>query len=119
MREHKEERKVLDNLITQFKSVYGFDPTEIPYHAAKLPEGNTDAEHSAVEYFQYLAGLTICTICTVCAKPTNTACSDCQIDLATTVYVCNEKYCLDIHEKNCPSVLKKEIEYLSAKLVSR
>lgn len=40
--------------------------------------------------------------CTVCGAMTEYACSDCQIDLRTTVYVCGNPACRDRHEEKCP-----------------
>lgn len=37
-------------------------------------------------------------LCTVCGDKTLWACSDCQIDLRTTVYVCEKPACRDEHE---------------------
>ena len=39
--------------------------------------------------------------CTICGKPTELACSDCQIDLRTTVYVCSTYECRKEHEQKC------------------
>jgi hypothetical protein len=37
--------------------------------------------------------------CHICGKPTDMACSDCQINLRATVYVCPDSTCRDEHEK--------------------
>ena len=48
-----------------------------------------------------------CTVCAsknrchVCGDPTQMACSDCRIDLQTTVFVCSKKSCRDEHETKC------------------
>ena len=44
-------------------------------------------------------------ICGVCGERTHLACSDCQIDLHTTVYVCSKTGCRDKHERKCPAKL--------------
>lgn len=53
-------------------------------------------------------------LCSVCNDATLYACSDCQIDLAATVYVCPKPACRDAHEPKCPFHLKAENESLKA-----
>jgi len=48
--------------------------------------------------------------CTVCGDETTLACSDCQIDLRTTVYVCAKTVCQRRHEEKCPHVLKPVVK---------
>jgi hypothetical protein len=48
-------------------------------------------------------------LCHVCGQQTLLACSDCRIDLAATVRVCNKQECRDAHDKVCPAVLKAAI----------
>lgn len=40
--------------------------------------------------------------CHICGRETLLACSDCQIDLGATVYVCSSSTCRDSHEIKCP-----------------
>ena len=47
-------------------------------------------------------------ICSVCKSVTDEACSDCRIDLSTTVYVCHARQCRNEHEKKCPGMLQQE-----------
>jgi hypothetical protein len=47
--------------------------------------------------------------CVVCGDPTICACSDCQIDLQTTIHVCGKWNCQDEHEKKHPASTAKEI----------
>lgn len=70
----------------------------------------------------YKAEKHCCTVCDakkkchICGKQTLYACSDCQIDLGATVYVCSSSDCRDAHEKKCPERLREE---LRAALLSR
>lgn len=48
--------------------------------------------------------------CTVCGQETELACSDCQIVLNTTVYVCKELRCRNAHDRKCPHKLKLLLE---------
>ena len=43
--------------------------------------------------------------CTVCGAEATLACSDCKIDLHTTVYVCAKTVCQRRHEEKCPHEL--------------
>lgn len=52
--------------------------------------------------------------CSVCRRGTIWACSDCQMDLRTTVHVCQSQECRDAHEKICPSLLQKRIAELES-----
>lgn len=54
--------------------------------------------------------------CSVCGCATITACSDCQIVLRTTVYVCAKSICRDAHEKKCVAALQKALSEATAKL---
>lgn len=56
--------------------------------------------------------------CSICNDATLYACSDCRIDLATTVYVCSKSSCRDLHELKCPHRLKAENESLKAELTA-
>lgn len=47
--------------------------------------------------------------CSVCADPTPMACSDCAIDLHTTVYVCSKSECRKAHDTVCPFVLRARL----------
>lgn len=40
-------------------------------------------------------------VCHVCGEQTLLACSDCQINFAATVYVCQKSACRDAHERKC------------------
>lgn len=57
-------------------------------------------------------------ICTVCKGDNDErlACSDCRIDLQTTVYVCESTTCRDEHEQVCPAKLMERIQDLRYKL---
>ena len=57
-------------------------------------------------------------ICTVCKGDNEEwlACSDCRIDLQTTVYVCSSTTCRDEHEQVCPAKLIERIQELRYKL---
>ena len=57
---------------------------------------------------QQLAAMTQERVCAVCKHATDLACSDCQIDLATTVYVCATTACRTQHERTCPGALLRE-----------
>jgi hypothetical protein len=56
--------------------------------------------------------------CSVCGTPTGLACSDCRIDLQTTVYVCQSADCRDEHEKKCPHALEAELAALTEKMAA-
>lgn len=47
--------------------------------------------------------------CTVCKDETSLACSDCQIDLHTTIFVCNKSSCRNTHEQKCPHQLEARL----------
>lgn len=53
--------------------------------------------------------------CSICSIYTELACSDCQIDLRTTVYVCSKPSCRTEHDKKCPHVLMLKLEAQRAK----
>lgn len=40
-------------------------------------------------------------VCHVCGEQTLWACSDCRINFATTIYVCQKPACRDEHELKC------------------
>jgi len=46
------------------------------------------------------------TLCSVCKHPTSLACSDCRIDLQTTVYVCPT--CRRHHDEVCGARLRSQ-----------
>lgn len=48
--------------------------------------------------------------CHICKIPTQSACSDCRIDLAATVFVCGKKACIDEHERlYCSAKLRERL----------
>jgi hypothetical protein len=51
-------------------------------------------------------------VCHVCGEQTLWACSDCRINLGTTVYVCQKAKCRDEHEKKCGERLDERVKYL-------
>lgn len=62
-----------------------------------------------------------CSICDTrkrcyCGRQTLYACSNCQIDLRVTVYVCPTSACRDAHEKKCPTELIKRLTEERARL---
>ena len=48
-------------------------------------------------------------VCSICSAKTNLACSNCRMDLNTTVYVCHAPKCRDAHEENCPYYLQADL----------
>ncbi len=81
--------------------------SQLKAHAWKAHARKVTEERDALR--AQLAAATEQHKCSVCGKPTDMACSDCRIDLQTTVFVCAETPCLDEHEKTCPSCLRAEL----------
>lgn len=55
-------------------------------------------------------------LCHVCGDQTQFACSDCRIDLGSSVYICSKKECRDAHESKCSYVLSERIAQSEASL---
>ncbi len=55
-------------------------------------------------------------ICSVCGNATDLACSDCRIDLRTTVYVCKSSECRSRHEEKCGQRIAAILANLSAQI---
>ena len=56
-----------------------------------------------------VARLTEERVCTICGTTTDIACSDCRIDLRTTVFVCTLRACQLAHETKCPGTLRQQL----------
>lgn len=48
-------------------------------------------------------------LCHICGDQTLLACSDCRINLAATVYVCQRSSCRDEHERVCGEWLRNAL----------
>lgn len=67
----------------------------------------------AANHIGYLAGredfLQALRVCSICGTATEMACSDCQIDLQTTVYICGKQECRDAHDQKCLQSYKQTL----------
>lgn len=79
--------------------------------AAAISFGN----RAAATLKQFAEEKRCCTICDskkrchVCKANTQWACSNCQIDLGATVYVCATTECRNAHERVCSFALRKRL----------
>lgn len=74
--------------------------------------GFPDIGASAQELLETLEEVAAMSKCHICGRPTRLACSDCRIDFAKSIYVCESEECRDKHDMKCSAVLRVQVAEL-------